>query len=115
MKYLSFNGDHTMTYAREALEARIVKLALDGRMDEKRENENALIDINAALVASLPDRPSIPGDVMVQCFIRRSELKDLETALNEYIKEFDGVVGAKTIERFEELLRRTKISLALNP
>lgn len=112
MKFYGFEKVSTLALAKHALEARIVKLALDGKQDLKRESEGALADLTSALVNALPDRPSVDGDPLVQCFIRRSELRDLETTVAGHIKAIEYNKFPEIKARFEGLLRNIRISIA---
>jgi hypothetical protein len=109
-RWFHFQKASTITLAREALMERIIKLALDGKQDLKREAEGALADINAELVASLPDRMSTPDDPLIRCFIHRSELRDLHLAVECFIASCDKEPDVS--KRFTDLLRNVTISLS---
>jgi hypothetical protein len=109
-RWFHFQKASTITLAREALMERIIKLALDGKQDLKREAEGALADINAELVASLPDRMSTPDNPLIRCFIHKSELRDLEAALTFYLNTAREVNSVRL--RFNDLLRNTQLSLS---
>ena len=111
------NGKHTLALAREAMQARIVKYALDGKQDLKRELENALADINAALVEALPDRPSTSRSPLVRCFITLEELTDIQSCMQYGIAEmnrFKGISFAMTRDRYQRVLQNVTTAIKLN-
>ncbi len=117
--WLMLRNPRTVKIIRQALEAMTIRAALDGKVDVKRDAEDALIDVSAAQADALPDRVS--PEKMVQCFLTVGELKDMETAIAYAVTravsrgEKSELYTTTTPERLTEILRRLRISITLNP
>ena len=97
--------DATMMALRKALEAAVIKAALDGRRKDKAAYEDALKDVNATLVGQLSDRPAC-----ITCHLTIGELIDIRIALDAFIKDPNNVCD----EGWHKLRARANTTIALN-
>lgn len=121
MRLLEIPAKH-YAFLHKAVEAAVIRAALDGRAEMKAAGEDTLAALTSAHIATLPEAPSraFYGEQTVNCELTLEELTDIQLALECYLKNLQGraaylTMWALTTRRLMKLHERITSTIKLNP